>query len=109
MKIKPIHAVPFVFSTFIVAANAAEKPDFTQADLDQDGKLSITEATTALPELEITDENEDGLVNVAEVKQVVENVEFPEQVEADEANAPVGMEEYRLIVQAMESTEEADV
>lgn len=101
MKLKPIHALPCMFALFSVAANA-EAPEFTQADKDKDGKLSIEEAQAALPELEITDENGDGVVNLAEARKSVEGLQLPTSIQADEETAPVGMNEYRLIVQAME-------
>ena len=101
MKFKPIHAIPCVFALFATAANA-EAPEFTQADKDKDGKLSIEEARSALPELEIRDENGDGVVNYAEAKSSVEGLQLPASSQANEQSAPVGMSEYRLLVQAME-------
>lgn len=109
MKFNKIGAMPFVFSAlsiFAVAANAQDAPEFSQADQDQDGVLSIAEAQEALPDLQITDDNGDGVVNHAEAQKTVEGLQLSQQGAAEQESAPVGMIEYRMIVQAMQSSEQ---
>lgn len=75
----------------------ADTPEFSTADVNEDGVLSKMEADAALPQLTIPDTDEDGVVSKSEVKTVLPDVDF----EADDASA-IGEEEYQQIVQAVE-------
>jgi len=75
----------------------AGSPEFSSADLNEDGILSKTEADAALPQLTIPDTDRDGVVSKSEVKTVLPDVDF----EADDASA-IGEDEYQQIVQIVE-------
>lgn len=105
MKLNPNFILPLLLSLYAVGA-FADTPEFQNADKNKDGVLSISEAKAALPELEISDDNGDGLVNHAEVEKSVSGLDLPAKPQFDsESEAPVGMSEYRLIVQAMQMSE----
>lgn len=104
MKLNPIYALPFVFSLFSTAV-FAEAPEFTEADKDSDGVLSIEEANAALPELNISDDNGDGIVNHTEAEKSVAGLDLPMPAEFnDQTIAPIGVTEYVMIVQAMDAS-----
>jgi hypothetical protein len=103
MKFNPTFLPAAVLLSFSLAVHA-EAPTFSNADQDKDGVLSVEEAKTALPELRIRDENGDGLVNHAEAENSIEGLSLPSQPQAeDKSVATIGMAEYRLIVQVVES------
>ena len=101
MKFNPIYALSLVLSLHAAVAYA-ETPEFQEADQNGDGVLSITEANAALPELKISDDNGDGLVNHTEAEKSVAGLDLPMPAQfTDETIAPVGVSEYRMIVQAL--------
>ncbi len=101
MKFNLNYVLPIAVSMFAMSAQA-ETPEFQEADKNGDGVLSIEEASTALPELEISDDNGDGLVNHIEAENSVSGLELPMSAEFDDVTiAPVGANEYRMIVQAL--------
>lgn len=103
MKFNPNFLILVVLLTYSLAVQA-EAPAFTNADQDKDGVLSVKEARTALPDLQIRDENGDGLVNHAEAESSIEGLSLPSQPDARiKSVATIGMAEYRLIVQLIES------
>ena len=75
----------------------AGAPEFSSADLNEDGILSKAEADAALPQLTIPDTDRDGVVSKSEVKTVLPDVDF----EADDASA-IGEDDYQQIVQIVE-------
>jgi hypothetical protein len=103
MKFNPTFLLPAVLLTYSLAVQA-EAPAFSNADQDKDGVLSVEEARSALPDLQFRDENGDGLVNHAEAESSIEGLSLPGQPDAqDKSVATIGMAEYRLIVQVIES------
>lgn len=76
---------------------AQETPEFSQADMNQDGVLNKNEADQALPALGINDANQDGVISKSDVKRVLPDIEF----EGDDDSA-VGQTEYQKIVQILE-------
>lgn len=103
MKLNPTFILPIALLTYSLVVHA-EAPEFQEADKDKDGVLSVEEANEALPELEFADDNGDGLVNHAEAEKSIEGLVLPMQGQSeDKTRAPVGMAEYRMIVQVMET------
>lgn len=90
--------------------------DFSEADADDSGTLSIEEAREAWPDLVIVDTNDDGLVNRSEVERAVPGLDLNDSAQArsggaDQArqqpdqtdeDAPITEEEYTLIVTQLE-------
>src|SRR5690606_38827572 len=78
-------------------ALAGDTPEFSTADVNEDGVLSKMEADAALPQLTIPDTDRDGVISKSEVRTVLPDVEF----QVGDASA-VGEEEYQQIVQVVE-------
>lgn len=103
MKFNPSYLLPAVLLAYSLVAHA-EQPAFSEADADGDGVLSMEEARTALPDLQIRDDNGDGLVNHAEAESSIQGLSLPMQPDAeDKTVATIGVAEYRVIVQTIES------
>ena len=84
-------------------AVADHTPEFSTADVNEDGVLSKMEADAALPQLTIPDTDRDGVVSKSEVKTVLPDVDF----EVDDASA-IGEDEYQQIVQVVEDLMEEE-
>lgn len=71
--------------------------EFSEVDVDGDGRLSAAEALVAFPrELVLVDVDEDGLLSRDEVSQTLPGVRFPEEQAGDQ---PIGEEEYLAILE----------
>lgn len=109
MKFSPKQTIPMFLLMYAMSAYAQTAPEFSSADKNKDGVLDVKEAAEALPSVQITDENGDGLFNIAEAEKSVEGLQLPVQsLAGDKSVAPVGQNEYRLIVQAIESRDSND-
>jgi len=75
--------------------------DFTSADTDGNGELSVEEAQEALPDLIIVDINNDGVLNRSEAENALPGLTFEGESEGTSEEA-VGEEEFDQIVSAME-------
>ena len=96
---KKCSVVLLAFAATCAFADVEE--DFSKVDKDKDGVLNIEEAKTAFPELKIEDSNKDGLLNQAEIQNLIAGLQLsPNPEKANES--PVGVAEYRLILQAMQ-------
>lgn len=73
--------------------------DFSAADLDGDGYLSIAEATVIFPKsVVVVDLDEDGMLSRAEVRETMPGIRF----EADGSeDAPIGESEYAAMLEAI--------
>lgn len=90
--------------TGAVGETGGESTDFTTADTDQDGVLSIEEAQSALPNLSISDANGDGLLNKSEVEAAVPGLAFSGD-DAEKESSLIGQSEYEMIVETMDASE----
>lgn len=98
MKNRSMLSVLFVAAAGFAYGDPVQ--EFSDADTNQDGKLSADEARLALPDVTIEDMNHDGQLSVSEAQHA-----FPalEQLADRNPEAPIGASEYRLMVQAIES------
>lgn len=75
--------------------------EFSEADKDGDGYLSMEEAREALPqEVTIADTDGDGLLSKSEVESAMPNLSFEEG--GSSSGEFIGEEEYDQIVQSIE-------
>lgn len=91
-----------IASTFLIGVSglavAEDHPSFSEADMDNNGALDVRELTTAFPALEL-EESATSEVTAADVKQVLPSADFADE---DVVNAaPIGEEQYKHIVDAM--------
>lgn len=91
-------AIILAFAAVFAVADVQE--DFSKVDKDKDGVLSIDEAKSAFSELKVEDTNKDGLLNQAEIQQLIPGLRFSPNPQ-NAVNAPIGVAEYRLILQGM--------
>jgi hypothetical protein len=80
---------------------AGEHPDFSAADTDKDGLLSISELQAALPGVTIVDENADGFVNQSEAEAAISGLAF-ESNGYTGGSSLVSEPEYGLIVASLD-------
>lgn len=86
-------------------AHGADMHDFTSADKDGNGELSIEEAQEALPDLVIVDINNDGVLNRSEAENAMPGLNFDESGVDAAADAPdpaISEQDYLAIVTQME-------
>lgn len=98
MKNQTLLSLLFCMAAGSVYAEPVQR--FSDADTNRDGKLSAEEAEAALPEVTIEDMNQDGELSVSEAQHAIPALE---QLAAQNPEAPIGANEYRLIVQAIEA------
>jgi len=79
-------------------AFADEHPTFDEIDVNNDGVISADELAVVLPEIQTQVTNPDTVVTPADLQALVPELEF-----ADETNryAPIGEEEYNMLVDAL--------
>ena len=94
---KSLIAATGVLLTVSGMSFAQETPEFSKADMNQDGILNKQEADQALPALGINDANQDGVISKGDVKKVLPEIEF-----SGEDESAVGQTEYQEIVQVLE-------
>ena len=94
---KSLIAVTGVLLTVSGMTFAQETPEFSEADMNQDGILNKQEADQALPALGINDANQDGVISKGDVKKVLPEIQFD-----GEDESAVGQTEYQQIVQVLE-------
>lgn len=77
----------------------AEAVTFSEADTNEDGALSTSEAKIALPDVLIIDNNNDGMLNPSEAEVAVPGLML--SVDKDKTKALVGPREYESILKAI--------
>ena len=78
----------------------AEAAKFSDADANDDGALSTTEAKMALPDVLIVDNNNDGMLNPSEAEVAVPGLVLASKGQ-DKRTALIGQPEYDSIVEAI--------
>ena len=74
---------------------------FSDADTNDDGKLSTAEAKMALPEVLIVDNNNDGMLNLSEAEVAIPGLSLTASKGASKETATIGESEYESIVSAI--------
>ena len=82
--------------------------DFSRADTDGNGELSIEEAQAALPDLIIVDINNDGVLNRSEAENALPGLTLEGEGDAG-SDQPVGEAEFDQIVSAVEEQNSSQV
>jgi hypothetical protein len=95
--------LPGLLASAMVLAETA--PDFSIADHNGDGVLSIKEVQVSLPTIEIADTNADGLLNQAEAEEAIKGLNFSANGFAG-GTGLVSEFEYRLILKTLGLKEE---
>lgn len=80
---------------------------FEEADFNADGMLNKREADTALPALGLHDEDEDGVISRADVKNVLPDIQFADGTDDSEPVRAAEYEQIVLTVRDMLSTNQA--
>src|SRR5690606_22670806 len=79
--------------------------NFSDADIDGDGQLSIEEMGLALPELTIEDSNGDGLANQQEAETALPELRFADRGH-EGGEATIGEVQFNMIVRALNERDE---
>jgi hypothetical protein len=82
-------------------------PDFSAADADKDGLLSILELQAALPDVTIVDENADGFVNQSEAEAAISGLAF-ESNGYTGGSSLVSEPEYELLLGSLDDETSGD-
>lgn len=91
-----------LLALFASAQVVAEPAEFTKADADKDGILSISEAKEALPDLVIVDVNDDGLFNLEEAAMSIPELDATVKASSElNPEGLVGQSEYQQILQVL--------
>ena len=97
--------LPELLASAIALAETA--PNFSVADSNSDGVLSIREVQVSLPQLEVADANADGLLNQAEAEETISGLRFTANGFAG-GTGLVSESEYRLILKTLGLHEETE-
>lgn len=81
-------------------ALAETAPDFSIADHNSDGVLTIKEVQVSLPHIEVADTNADGLLNQSEAEEAIFDLNFSAHGFAG-GTGLVSELEYRLILKTL--------
>lgn len=73
--------------------------DFATADTDQDGRLSVAELQSVMPDVTIDDADGDGYVSQSEAEAGIQGLAFS----SGDADGDIGEEQYDEIVALMDS------
>ncbi|MCB1672102.1 MAG: hypothetical protein R3F41_10175 [Gammaproteobacteria bacterium] len=101
MKIIQVITLLTAAVAFPVLAQQGEYASFQEADKNADGVLNTEEAMESLPGAEISDANDDGVISKGEAEESVSGLKLTAS-DAQDAAAPVGEADYRMIVQALQ-------